>query len=1033
VVTEHWEACWQPGQEPLVVADVAAQSDQVLLAVHQPPRLREMPVPLPGRRSEAIAQARDADQQMLLDQLLTSQPREHTLVIPIIGEPGTGKSHIIKWLRAAIPGRSGLVVRHIPREGTSLPQVVRILLEGLEGGRFDEVRKQMDTAKNDITSLEQAATRLALRIAELIEFGIASGWRRAAKIDDELRQSLCDPAVLPALLTDHACRAHLTREGGPIHRLAADIVDGYRRPAEGDDEELGFRADDLTFSNASAMRGAGAAARRAVLVLQMDGIADAAARILSDALDVAAADVIGLGGVSLTDVFSDLRAELLEQGSELVLLFEDMAIARGLQLDLVDALTTPAVRDGKQLLCNLRVALAITPTYWDEQAPETLATRVSSWGGRMFSLDVPVAETQDVAPTLIGRYLNAARLGIENLEARPASVSTVIANKCDDCPFNRRDECHAIFGATSEGHGFFPLTAAAATTAARLANRETFRPRAVLTEVVGPVIGDRSRLNAGEFPPSDGDIKSLVDGAIQRRVLPDLPLAQFDAIEQAALSTTDRSRLETILRIWDVSSSADPAGLLQALNLPDVASAIAQVAPPPPPPPPPAGPQRPVPPTPTPTPDDERLHAIDQWAGGRIELRADIARVVRRALFDELRAGVRWEEIGFGQEAVFDALGISGPQQQQLNLAVRIKNTAGGGAAGSADPLVVIEPSVAAARLLRGLFLRDKHNSWEFPGGAEALARARLVVRRAETDIAARLAAGPFARKRVTDAAQVLVLASSGLGIAKPTSELLLDGSLVTTDSVEMPLARSRDWLSFAQDVRKAHERSLESVVRAVGRRQGPGARITAFDWSLIDAKRMSRDPAGLRSHPKDEQAHRLHQDLVRAAAAALAAEAEAIGAVVDSIEQHIGVSAPLTLKTIRDAVIETVEIARAAHVLRPPDALGEIDELKLPASTAAAQLLDDARRAVAAAGEGVTVDALLRIARLDFTALKVISRYLEIVDEFVTESLTAAREVIQGNSSGGNGASSRPARDAVRELIEEVEQLIVATNGSVA
>ena len=143
------------------------------------------------------------------------------------------------------------------------------------------------------------------------------------------------------------------------------------------------------------------------------------------------------------------------------------------QLDLVDALTTPAVRDGEQRLCTLRVALAITPTYWDEQAPETLATRISAWGGSMYSLDVPANQT-DIAPDLIGRYLNAARLNVASLQGRHASVSTAVPNACDDCPFDRRDTCHALFGATEAGHGLFPLTTAAAVTTARLANRRHF-------------------------------------------------------------------------------------------------------------------------------------------------------------------------------------------------------------------------------------------------------------------------------------------------------------------------------------------------------------------------------------------------------------------------------------------------------------------------------------------------------------------------------------------------------------------------------
>lgn len=1021
----HWEACWPAGQERLVVADVAAVTDQVLLAVHQPPRLKVMPVPLPGRRSEAIAQARDTDQEELLAQLMMPQSREHTLVIPIIGEPGTGKSHIIKWLKAAIPRRGDLVVRHIPREGTSLPQVVRILLDGLEGGRFDEVRKQMDIAKSDITSLEEAANHLALRISELIQFGIPSGWRRAAHIDDDVRESLCNAAVLPALLTDHAVRTHLTRVGGPVHRLAEDIVEGYRRPDGDDAEELGFRVDDLTFTNAS-LRGAGGAARRAVHNLLMPDIAQAAAAILSDALDVAAKDVIGLGGVSLTDVFSDLRAGLLEQEKELVLLFEDMAIMRGLQLDLVDAITTPAVRDGQQWLCTLRVGLAITPSYWDEQAPETLATRVHSWGGRMFSLDVPAGdtETDEVAATLIGRYLNAARVGVDYLESREASLTSPVPNKCDDCPFSIRDECHTTFGSTSEGHGLFPLTRAAAATAARLANRDTFRPRTVLTEVVGPVIGDRTRLNNGAFPSADGDIKRLVEGGIQRRALTDLPLPQLEALEHAGLPSVDRSRAETVLRIWDVRSSPNPVGLLKALSLPDVISDVPEIF----------QPKQPQPQgervAPSPMEHDAELHAIEQWAGGSIELPARVAQNVRRALFDELRTGIRWEEIGLGQEAVLAALGLTGSQMQMPNRAVRIEMSAGGGALGSATPLLVLKPNVAAARLLSGLLLRVRNGSWAFVGGADALARMRVVIRQVESDVVRRLAARPFSPRAVTDAAQVLILAATGLGIAEPTADAPLAGSLVPADQIPTPTERSREWLTFVQEARTAHKTSSEAIQHAAGRRQGPRAAITAFDSTLIDGKRFARGSSALLREPKDEEAKRLHQDLMRAAELALSAEGDAIGSIVTAIEGRIGVGASLTLKTIRDAADGAIASAKSAQILRRSDLADEMARLRLPASLVAGELLEDARRAVAAARDGVSVDALRRVARLEVASLKQVARYLELLDDLVTASQNAALDLLKQGPVDNSGFSSASAREAILRTLTDVDDLLAAADG---
>ena len=85
VSQQYWEACWPVGQDSLIVADVAAQSDEVLLAVHQPPRLLEMPVPLPGRRAEAAAQSHEATPEMLLEAELRERDLPRRLVHLQIG------------------------------------------------------------------------------------------------------------------------------------------------------------------------------------------------------------------------------------------------------------------------------------------------------------------------------------------------------------------------------------------------------------------------------------------------------------------------------------------------------------------------------------------------------------------------------------------------------------------------------------------------------------------------------------------------------------------------------------------------------------------------------------------------------------------------------------------------------------------------------------------------------------------------------------------------------------------------------------
>lgn len=1023
----HWPACWEPNQDSLILADAAGQSDRVLLAVHQPPTIRRMQVPLPGQRHAAEASARDADQDELLESLLGPASHEGTLVIPILGRPGSGKSHLVKWLRASIPSSdSRFVVRHVPKEGTTLPQVVDILLKGLDGPRFDEIRESLATAKTGIGSLEEAREKLALSMATLIRFGLPSGWSRAVHVGAQMRDSLTE--ALPALLTDPATREHLTREDGPIARLARDLVEGYQRADDDEEEEkLGFAVEDLAFTPTS-LRGAGRPARMAVNALALPEVSDAATKMLSDAIDAAAPDVIGLGSISLNDVMFDIRSELHENGKELVLLFEDMAIIRGLQLDLIDAITTPAIRDGRQQLATLRAVLAITDTYWDEQVPEMLATRIGSWGGDMFSLDAPTADHLDAIPDFIGRYLNAARIGI----ATAASTSEPgegeeIPNRCDACPFDVRPRCHSMFGSSSTGHGLFPLTRDAAVTLGKLASPRTLRPREILRAVVGPVIREGVGLEDGNFPSPSGDLERTVAAGLQSQQLPQLPLADLTAIDDANLTDTDRARARTLLSSWGPGARM-PAFLehfsLGTLRLGE-------------------GSARPVrtttrrPETRESAPDlhDPRLQNIDDWAGGNVALAAELARDLRKALLDEIKAGVRWEEMALSREGALRYLGISrGASQQEPNRAIRIENAGGAFAATAVEPLLVVQPNAGNATLLRGIHQRQQTGSWAFPGGYVALARLRSTLRSVERAIHERLVSGPFAPSETLGAAQLLILAGSCLGLVAWEEQGLngplagaLRESIVEFDQPE----RTTAWANLTRQARSDHQKALEFLCAALGRHQGVRADVTAVDLTMLDLKKIEADPGATRRGPSgSSQWETPHATLLAAAEAALATEAEAVKAIVARIERHIGVGESLKLDRIFEECKPPIEVARRAAVLAPSDAYEGLREMqrRLPSAKEAAALLSAARSASSSADRRLSLEALGRVSLLKVEPLARIADCLDLLDEVLTESIAAATGRTARTSNAGSEFVQ--ARQVIEAVVAHVDTIVDAVTG---
>ena len=85
------------------------------------------------------------DEQQVLDEFLHSEPTMGVLVAPVLGESGTGKSHLVRWVEAKIDvKKSGRHVIYLRKTDTSLKNVVEQLLVGQEG---PEVRRDPHEAR----------------------------------------------------------------------------------------------------------------------------------------------------------------------------------------------------------------------------------------------------------------------------------------------------------------------------------------------------------------------------------------------------------------------------------------------------------------------------------------------------------------------------------------------------------------------------------------------------------------------------------------------------------------------------------------------------------------------------------------------------------------------------------------------------------------------------------------------------------------------------------------------------------------------
>jgi len=490
-----------------IKTDAEASSEAVALAVHQPMRLERRTIGGSGGKEEC-------SEHDLLRTFLSDDLSEGRAIVPIVGSSGVGKSHVIRWLDAQIrsaPGAARRVVIRIPK-GTSLRGVLGILLSTVAGEAYEEYRRELARAQQELDPGEAAGLlceMLAHTLAERADRARAQLLEKPANVNAKECVAFCSTEMLPTLLRNQYLRDHhFVRRADGSDGVARRLVAQFTEVRETDaDDERQFVPADLDFSNVQRDV-LGKHEQTALRALREDR-RPAAVRLLNSALDDAKQRLLRLDP-TVSDLFGRVREQLLREGRELVLLVEDFADLSGLQKQLLQVVIKEAVRDGRQYLCTMRTALAYTTGYLDAA---TFFTRANV---EFHIPNEPGNEDEILRRTerLVGAYLNAARVGQQQLESAYAArsdgswVRTFAASVEPET-----QETLAAFGVSEEGYLLFPFNRAAIAELAREGcvqdGRLVYNPRFVIQNVIRNVLRNRSLFAAGSFPPTSFGTRSV--------------------------------------------------------------------------------------------------------------------------------------------------------------------------------------------------------------------------------------------------------------------------------------------------------------------------------------------------------------------------------------------------------------------------------------------------------------------------------------------------------------------------------------------
>lgn len=523
-------------------------SDSLFLATHHPIKMYK-------ETSRQGSGTKYGELGLLKDFL---QNEDYTFVA-VLGEAGTGKSHLIRWMSAQIKQDDNRRVLLIPRSGTNLRKILQDILTGLEGSKFDEYRNRLAKATEFMSPMKARVTFL-----DQLAIAVGPEGRHQLEMDD---YEAVFASQLHHVFYDPYFRELFLRDGGIVHRLT-DHVLGHNQTAERLEDRRKFSMEDLPI-RMEDLDQASQLARQICTFLVMDGVKERAIKWINEKLNDAISQMLNFQGTDLVSLMGDVREALAEQGTELVLLIEDFAVLQGIDMQLLEALLVKPRQIKDRVLCGLRVALACTTGYF-ETLPDTVRTRIEF----RVKLDVETNSemmTPEKLEEFVSRYLNVLRLEEPKVEewylAQREEGAGEIFSACRarECP--HLATCHAGFG-NSKGRGLYPFNGASIQTMyRRLFDNEQpfFNPRVLIKDVLRHTLKHYTgHIRDGSFPSP-----SLFEHFGSRRKNR-MSALQHDKLQRLDIQHADRR--ETLLELWSYEREiVDLHPLLhEAFDLPEI-------------------------------------------------------------------------------------------------------------------------------------------------------------------------------------------------------------------------------------------------------------------------------------------------------------------------------------------------------------------------------------------------------------------------------------------------------------------------------
>ena len=648
-----------------IKAEAETISNAMLLSVHQ-----EMPI---LKRTIGTNQAdTKIDENQFLSDFLNAPMDEGTLIMPISGQSGSGKSHLIRWLHAnliRLQERGDARVKSfniikIPKSA-SMRKVVELILETLPSNNdYNKIRKNLKEASSEVT-LDVGAQRLRGGITISLN-SMNENLKSELRLDSSAAENKHKrrKAHFAENLVHYLSDGELSSRFNDIFsRIIRGAIDGL---SDEEDRDLTrrFSAEDLHPSSDEDIDNASQKVKKffELFLSSEDGKGfETAADVLNEVLDDAISEVYKLqstGIPTMEELILQIRKGLLKDGRELILLIEDFYALMGYQESLLKVIIQNDSEDGKRVRSPMRTVLAVTSGYLDTQS--TVRTRAKAEYEIRSSLDSE-GEVLEATKNLVGSYLNAARYGqrkIDEYYSDKDNIELKLPPYQDDDINEDEKEILNDFGVDESGVPLFPFNNSAIKALSHNYLSEggviKFLPRSIINNVIKIHLNYRPLFEENRFPPTE-----LIEQST-----PSMEVTSW--LNRKIMDEEQQARMSSFITCWagnpvNPDKLAEcPNNIFRAFALPEPSKlGLEPVNPmPPTPPPPQPGQQPPLIPVGTNIPD------FESWAVGNEVLAQGVAGSLRNYIKEILAGSINWNELNIKKVNNWPTIFISIPDSK---------------------------------------------------------------------------------------------------------------------------------------------------------------------------------------------------------------------------------------------------------------------------------------------------------------------------------------------------------------------------------